>query len=84
VPFSSTSGEEFIKQLAKFTGKSKISINFQKLNLESTLESMEQDDKMPLLLYIHDNAHPLVKEIIKDVLQSPTIAPLIVATYSNN
>ena len=58
--------------------KTKLLIEFQKANLEKTLESMQLEDEKPLLVYIHKNDHKLSDRILKNVLQDPEISEMIV------
>lgn len=62
--------------------KTKLLIDFQKLNFDKALENMQLEDEKPLLIYIHKNDHKLSERILKSILQDPEIADMIVSTFS--
>ena len=78
VPFSKTSGDEFIQLALKTLGKRRLNINFQKRNIENAIDELDMNDELPLLLYVHNPEHALSKKILLTILQDSEIAPLIV------
>lgn len=79
VTFKITTGEEFIKHAYKTLGKkTQLLIDFQKLNLQKSLEKLDLNDELPLLIYVHKNDHKLTPHILKDIVQDPEIAKYIV------
>lgn len=80
VSFKTTTGDEFIKHVYRTIGKkTELKINFQKINLDKALESMEFGDEKPLLIYVHKNDHKLAQRILKTVLQDDEISGFIVS-----
>ena len=58
-------------------------IGFNKVGLEKSLDDMNLADKKAFLVYVHQNDHKLTPHVMKEILQDPTIAAIIVNWLSD-
>eukprot|EP01019_Chilodonella_uncinata_P007248 GABU01009252.1.p2 GENE.GABU01009252.1~~GABU01009252.1.p2 ORF type:complete len:158 (+),score=47.53 GABU01009252.1:47-475(+) len=80
---STTSGDDFIKNAAKLIGEKTFLVQFSKNDINKDLDDLDVITPSPMLVYLHDGAHPLTRSVLKNILQNKEIAGYVVGPVSD-